>query len=103
MNTKWYRFNQNNSGGDFFGPRYVLVQAPSASTANALAQDHGVYFDGCEDGRDCPCCGDRWDRVYDDHDATDSPCVYGKPVEPSDNVVLVYLDGRVEGGEKTCA
>lgn len=102
MNMKWYHFRQNNSGGSFLGPKNVLVQAPSASTANALAQDYGVYFDGCEAGLDCECCGDRWDRVYSDSDCTDSPCVYGQPVGPSDNVMLVYLDGRVEGGFKSC-
>lgn len=100
---KWYHFSQNNSGGEFVGPRHVFVQAPNASVANAMAQDHGVYFDGCETGLDCPCCGDRWNTAYSDSDSTDSPCVYGEPVDPSDSVVFVYLDGRVDGGKKDCA
>lgn len=96
--NKWFCFRQNNSGGKFVGPKYILVEAPRASIANALAQDHGVYFNGCAAGMDCPCCGDRWYPMYDDHDATDSPCIYGEAVEPSDDMMLVYLDGRVEGG-----
>ena len=24
-----------------------------------------VYFDGVEEGLDCPCCGDRWSRLGD--------------------------------------
>lgn len=103
MNTKWYCFYQNPSGGEYIGPEYILVQANSASDANDLVQNHGVYFDGCDDERDCECCGDRWDRHYHEDYSTDSPCVYGEVVGPSDNVKLVYSDGRVEGGNKSCA
>jgi len=63
----WYDFRQNNSGGYFNGPRYVLVEADGYEEANAMAQKAGVYFDVT---RDCPCCGPRWSRAteWDDDD-----------------------------------
>lgn len=88
---KYYTFHQNNSGGSWSGPRYVIVQATSARFANIIAQDHGVYFDGVEQGQDCDCCGDRWSQV-DDSDASTGPEIYGQtPVERDDFIL-------VEGG-----
>lgn len=60
-----YHFNQNNSGGTFVGPRMIVVDAPDAATADAIATKHGVYFDGVRSGRDCECCGPRWYRSWD--------------------------------------
>lgn len=73
----FFTFHQNNSGGSFFGPEYVIIEADSADEANEIAMDHDVYFDGVHHGNDCPCCGDRWYPV-DDDDATDKPEIYGK-------------------------
>lgn len=118
----WYEFRQNNSGGSFIMDEdltvYVLIQAASTDEANTKAQDIGIYFDGCSDGRDCDCCGDRW---YEAGDAKDSFTTYewrnkyaptehanvrdyaqavsdedmwaekGKP-----SVILYYADGTVE-------
>ena len=60
----FYTYHQNNSGGSYEVNSdvawYVIIEAPDAETADALAQTKGVYFDGCESGRDCDCCGDRW-------------------------------------------
>lgn len=60
----WYRFDQNNSGGSFVENdmvcHNVLIQAANADAANAKAIEVGIYFNGCSDGRDCDCCGDRW-------------------------------------------
>lgn len=68
--SRWFVFNQNNSGGRFhindaegIGPR-VWVQATNPKQANDVAERIGIYFDGCEEDRDCPCCGDRWYRVW---------------------------------------
>ena len=61
-----FQFRQNNSGGQFMGPKFVVVKADDADQANQIAQDQGpVYFDGVADGRDCDCCGDRWYPVHD--------------------------------------
>ncbi len=61
-----FQFRQNNSGGQYMGPKFVVVKADDADQANQIAQDQGpVYFDGVADGRDCDCCGDRWYPVHD--------------------------------------
>ena len=55
---KFYLFRQNNSGGVFVGPVYVVVEAESADEAWTIAiRDTEVYMD---DGTDCECCGPRW-------------------------------------------
>jgi hypothetical protein len=78
----FYSFRQNNSGGHFeFNEKdgisvLVVVEADSVEQAESRAESIGVYFDGCEAGIDCPCCGDRWYRLYDS-DGTEAPCEYG--------------------------
>lgn len=60
----FYPFRQNNSGGEFKPPAiYVYVEAESEEDANRTAQDY-IYFNGCEYGRDCSCCGDRWSETF---------------------------------------
>jgi len=80
---KWYNFRQNNSGGSFTIMNKVdvnvIVQAHSAHEANILAEEIGIYFDGCLDGLDCGCCGDRWSTTYESG-GTDKPSIYGKSV-----------------------
>lgn len=64
--SKFYDFNQNNSGGSFYiddkkglGPR-VWIEADTIEGAINRAERLGIYFDGVRTGSDCPCCGDRW-------------------------------------------
>ncbi len=64
---KFYHFRQNNSGGNWvlnesLGVE-VYIEADSADEANSRALQVNIYFDGCRDGEDCSCCGDRWHRV----------------------------------------
>ena len=60
----WWQYDQNNSGGSYEGPAcLVFVEATDAASADAIAQQHGIYFDGCDRGIDCACCGDRWDHA----------------------------------------
>ena len=68
---KVYLFDQNNSGGIFIVddkvcPR-VYITAKNSKEANEKAESIGIYFDGVANGLDCPCCGDRWNRV-DEYD-----------------------------------
>ena len=98
---KWFTFSQNNSGGYFDGPRHVVVQAVNAAMANAAAESFaGVYFDGCSKGLDYQCCGDRWSRTWDG-EYEDKPMVYGVDAVPNTNLMLVYYDGRTEGGKSS--
>jgi hypothetical protein len=76
----FYCFDQNNSGGSFHEDdrvcQHVIIEADSAGQANELAEDLGIYFDGCDQGIDCSCCGDRWYPAWDDGDQ--EPNIYGK-------------------------
>ena len=94
MATKFYQFRQNNSGGTFDSSEadgigwLVVIEATSAGHANDRAERIGLYFDGCNDGRDCSCCGDRWCSAYGDGD--DVPSVYRMPLEGSEYESALY-------------
>lgn len=68
-NLKWFEFSQNNSGGSFIINDKVchrlFIEAESFSDAVEKAEDLGCYWNGVAEGRDCPCCGDRWDKWND--------------------------------------
>lgn len=66
----YFLFSQNNSGGKFvvdddagLGPE-VWIQARNINEATSRAREIGIYFNGVDKGRDCRCCGDRWDIPY---------------------------------------
>lgn len=81
----WFHYSQNNSGGyfDFDKERkithHMVFEAKDANEANILAEARGLYFDGCDNDRDCPCCGDRWYRAYGKGD--EAPMVYGQTAQ----------------------
>jgi hypothetical protein len=108
----FYTFNQNNSGGSFKKDKYglthiVIIEANSAEEANSKAESLGIYFNGCDDERDCPCCGDRWYPV-NDSDGTKMPEIYKQSpqeytqkamclwMEKGREVCVHYADGRQE-------
>jgi hypothetical protein len=105
----FFEFHQNNTGGSFTGPaHYVIVEADSAHEANEIAEDLGLYWNGCDEGYDCPCCGDRWYPLWDDEEGSDEPEVYGETdlqavaaddmfADRNECVVLVrYKNGQTE-------
>ena len=110
----FFDYSQNNSFGRMVENSsvhsHVIIEAETADKANERAQEIGLYFDGCESGIDCSCCGDRWYRhVYDDY-GEDEPCVYGTPVEKwvehfrtgrtsayEEGVWVYFADGRQVG------
>lgn len=78
VETKFYTFRQNNSGGSFYGPVYVIIEARNVDEANSLAESKaGVYFDG--EG-DCGCCGNRWYTLSGYEKGDDVPSIYGTPL-----------------------
>ena len=107
----FYTFDQNNSGGAFIHvpgalSHKVIIEADSAEEANRIAEGLGMYFDG---GGDCSCCGNRWYKAWDQDAGSETPEIYGKPVEAyagskyfinwmgDDPYAYVhYADGRVE-------
>lgn len=102
--TKFYYFSQNNSGGSFHMDdlagigECVIIEATSAKHANSRAEEIGLYFNGCESGQDCSCCGDRWDAAYSD-EGDEVPSIYGSPIEEKEagmfreKVYVHYLNG----------
>lgn len=60
----FYEFDQNNSGGEFEVDenlcQTVIIEADSLEEAEKKAFSMGIYYDGVDEGIDCPCCGDRW-------------------------------------------
>ena len=108
----FFEYIQNNSGGHFDYNKkrgithFVVIEAANADLANKRAEDIGMYWDGCETRRDCPCCGDRWCPQYDNSDGTEAPEVYGQPVTQATTgfawmksgreIAVHYADGRIE-------
>lgn len=104
VQSKFYQFRQNNSGGSFSYPAInVIVEALDVNHANSIAENNGVYFNGCDSGQDCDCCGDRWYPQYNESNATNSPMVYDEDAEDYHDewaeenkvlsVLIIYLDG----------
>lgn len=105
----FFHYRQNNTGGSFHIDEAagitvnVIIEADSAEDADRRFEIVGGYFDGCKDGRDCGCCGDRWSRAWDD-DGDDVPCLYGTPLDRATltfpwtygkEVVVHYKDGSI--------
>lgn len=88
----FYAFIQNNSGGRFHREHadgishYVVVEGQDYEEIIRRAETIGLYFDGCESGRDCSCCGDRWYRPWGDSELTETPTIYGVEVSSGDYV-----------------
>jgi hypothetical protein len=100
VNTKFYTFRQNNSGGyDIINDdvaKYLIIEATSATEAiNSMYQVTKNYSEYCS------CCGERWSSYLDDEDGTDDPMVYDrkvKEIEPEygGSVIIYYFDGSKE-------
>jgi hypothetical protein len=97
VTTKFYCFNQNNSGGSFKGSQYVIVEALNSDDANRRAEDFGIYFGG---RGDCRCCGSRWSTVGE-YNGADFPHIYEEPLEEhsckyvftKEAATVHYMDG----------
>jgi hypothetical protein len=93
----FYRYNKNNSFGQWREDenlaKNVHVEANSEAEANTKAESVGIYFNGCDNGQDCPCCGDRWSEPYGD--GTEVPSDYGDPIDlgKRSSTVIHYADG----------
>lgn len=111
VDTKFFDFRQNNSGGSFdFDENAgisvnVIVEAMNKEHAISRASEIGLYFDG---SGDCSCCGNRWSDYLDS--GTDKPTIYGMPIEEyvttntfkwmgkgKPEVFIHYLDGKIKG------
>lgn len=72
MESKFYEFSQNNTGGSFDVDsklcHRLIIEADSIEEAVSRAEQLGCYWDGVEKGMDCDCCGDRWYQAYSEID-----------------------------------
>lgn len=70
----FYEFSQNNSGGSFDVDDKVchrlFIEADNLSEAIFKAEQLGCYWYGVASGIDCPCCGDRWSKPWDEEGET---------------------------------
>ena len=92
----FFTYSQNNSGGSFVHDEdagianYVIIEASAFDEANAKASEIGLYFDGCQTGMDCSCCGDRWSTPWEE-DGSSFPSIYDRdatnPREYSDRLM----------------
>ncbi len=103
----FFTYHQNNSGGRMVGPEYIFIETDSAQMADALAEHNTpIYFNGCEDSRDCNCCGDRWDTCWEAGTKTpemgygylNDMSSWGRWPSIYENikVEIYYKDGRIE-------
>lgn len=95
----YFVYCQNNSGGRFVhDPEklsyYVAIEAESISGAAAKAEELGIYFNGCDDGRDCSCCGDRWYRQSEPEELP--TYVFMKWMGENPDMYVHNLDGSVD-------
>jgi hypothetical protein len=104
---KLFEYRQNNSGGSFdiepssgIATR-VWIEALDADDADRRAERVGIYFDGCNDGRDCSCCGDRWDRSYGE--GVSSIEIDGYTFDWHDTIYVHRFDGTIEAFTKADA
>ena len=76
---KFYEISQNNSGGFFVEDdklcHRLYIEAETSEEATEIAEGLGCYWDGCSDGTDCSCCGDRW---YPPQDEVELPAIWDK-------------------------
>ncbi len=85
MKTKFFTFNQNNSGGYFvidlkYGiGEIIIIEAENSSNAIKRLYEIGENVSGFSDY--CDCCGERWSDYMNDEAGKDVPSLYDDPIE----------------------
>lgn len=97
----FYNFDQNNSYGYFVVDEKVchrlLIEADNEEEAVSKAEELGCYWNGVDNGVDCPCCGDRWSRYFLEPIDIEKYTEKGYPVSVYDNI---YRDTVAEWNRK---
>lgn len=102
IQTKFFTFNQNNSGGYLIEnddvAKHLIIEAQNAE--NAIGKMYDITSDYSEY---CPCCGKRWSEWIDDDDGTEEPMVYDIEIKESpyqssfgSSTIIYYYDGTKE-------
>lgn len=101
IETKFYTFSQNNSGGYFIEnddvATYLIIEAQSEEEAVSKMQNITAEYSDF-----CICCGERWSDYAIDS-GTEKPLVFGKDVKKdnpvrsdSSSTIIHYYDGTKE-------
>jgi hypothetical protein len=92
VGSKWYEFDQNNSGGYFHKDDFVseLVYVQAMNSDQAMDIMHGL-IDKSDSWGYCECCGERWN--FYGVEGYDVPMHYGKEV--AKGVDLFSIDGYI--------
>jgi len=105
VDTKFFTFNQNNSGGYFVTDdkagicETVIIEAMDNDDAFNKLEKIGENVSGFDSS--CSCCGERWSRPWTD-DADPEPMVYGEPIEKvtagmfRKRAFVHYFDGSIK-------
>lgn len=106
IETKFYTYNQNNSGGYFVEDEKhgvcetIIIEAENASSAYFKLNEIGKNVDGFWDF--CNCCGERWWDENDDDEGTETPTIYGEKIEGMtkdmfrEKCFIHYFDGEIK-------
>ena len=106
--SKFYTYDQNNSGGFFViddqigVSEYVIIEADDTQSANDRLHEIGKRVDGFWDF--CECCGERWSLFWDDEEdeGKPEPMIFGKPIASIEQglfrhrAFVHYLDGTIK-------
>ncbi|WP_247997707.1 DUF7296 family protein [Brucella tritici] len=104
--THFWTFHQNNSGGSFDFDEasgithYTIIEATDLGHAISRALAIGIYFNGCDDGIDCGCCGDRWSEPWD-KDGDDTPQVHEQNIREDGGYVTSW-GAWMQDGKEIC-
>lgn len=97
LETKFFTFNQNNSGGYFiindYVAKHLIIEAINVREAinrmRDITQDYSTY---------CACCGERWSSWKYEEDGEEVPTVWGivatePEAEEEGSTIIYYYDG----------
>ena len=113
IETKFYLFDQNNSGGRYLDneedgiAKNICIEAINVDDAISRMREITYNYSDY-----CTCCGERWSSWIDEEDGTDEPTKQNIPLKEyiekeveavknggldfNDNAAIHYLDGKIE-------
>ncbi len=109
INTKFWHFSQNNSGGIFVIDEKngvcedIIIEAQNPKEALSKLSNIGDRVIGFWDF--CSCCGERWDDYLIEEEGAKVPSMYNEPIStmnPSkyrNRVFIHHYNGKIESSD----